>query len=256
MTDECKWSVDNVKTVVAYCCREEDMADAGGVFVAHDIDSETIVDVLQENLLPLLQGPGSLVRGHESLARYGTRTRLVRRLSAFVSSFHGKPWSEVVSAMEAVYRPHQNPLVSANHLLNMSDAERVEAEQLLRRVAGAHPVFELLHRSMRRADFVFPAPTKHPKQVVVPVYMTVMIKKLSETRDSTGNVHAVGTIIQRPLLYDFQRLRLTSDNTVPRHFNMRLNEGQDPVGDAFVTRKIVHNRAEHLGAIWPSSSET
>ena len=73
--------------------------------------------------------------------------------------------------------------------------------------------------------------TSENKQVVVPVYLTFMIKKLVASRSEADEdgISLVGTLIQRPLLYDLASLPRCSGKTATPYFATRVNEGETSV---------------------------
>ena len=78
-------------------------------------------------------------------------------------------------------------------------------------------------------------PSKAPKkkQVVVPVFMTILVKKLAADRGEDDSVSLVGTLIQRPLLYDLMALRRGAGTESRPYFTMRVNEGETDSSDCF-----------------------
>ena len=74
---------------------------------------------------------------------------------------------------------------------------------------------------------------KGPKrqQVVVPVWATLLVKKLAEDMD--GNLQLDSTFIQRPLLYDLKAFDRESGHEANPYFAMRVNEGESKPEDKY-----------------------
>ena len=105
-------------------------------------------------------------------------------------------------------------------------------EDLLRTLGcagGLGDARRLLDKSLRFVDKSLTLVDKSGKdqlvQVVVPVYMTLLVKKLVAARDEDDSINLVGTLIQRPLLYDLKKLQPVSGKEAKPYFDMRLNEG-------------------------------
>lgn len=91
---------------------------------------------------------------------------------------------------------------------------------------------------LRAAAVHVKKPTKmRITQCVVPVYATILVKKLVE--DTDGVVNLVGTVLQRPLLFDLQQFDRESGNAASQYFNMRVNEGEH--SDCFTLRKVARS---------------
>ena len=78
------------------------------------------------------------------------------------------------------------------------------------------------------------------RQVTVPVYQTLLVKKLVED-PITGQVNLVGTIVQRPLYYDLANVELEYGKKASPYFNYRFNEGSDSDATSLILRKSVRN---------------
>ena len=90
----------------------------------------------------------------------------------------------------------------------------------------------MVHKSSK------PKAKKRP-EVVVPVFATLLMKKLTE--DTDGNLALVGTFIQRPLLYDLKAFDRESGNESNAYFDMRVNEGESKPEDCFEVRKVARD---------------
>ncbi|KAH8095816.1 hypothetical protein JL720_3147 [Aureococcus anophagefferens] len=96
----------------------------------------------------------------------------------------------------------------------------------------AAPALQLIRRKPEQGA------SRKPKQVFVPVFMTLLIKKLVEVDETS--IALVGTLIQRPLVYDLERLKRVgeAEETTRPFFQMRINEGEDDDAN-LVLRKTV-----------------
>ena len=75
------------------------------------------------------------------------------------------------------------------------------------------------------------------EQVVVPVFATLLVKKVVE--DPDGGLSLIGTFIQRPLLYDLQSFDRESGNQPQPYFDMRVNDGVS--NDCFEFKKVARD---------------
>ena len=122
------------------------------------------------------------------------------------------------------------------------------------RLAGSEPAYELLDPSLRVSK---PVKSDKTRQVVVPVYLTFMIKKLVASRSEADEdgISLVGTLIQRPLLYDLASLPRCSGKTATPYFATRVNEGETAVEGCFDERKVASTSQSIHGGVWRAASD-
>ena len=77
-----------------------------------------------------------------------------------------------------------------------------------------------------------------PKQVNVPVYLTLLIKRLEDDPDDDQKVIMSGTMIQRCLFVDLAHVKDDEGEPVTSGFKVRVNEGPE-AGDMISGRKKV-----------------
>ena len=75
---------------------------------------------------------------------------------------------------------------------------------------------------------------KSREEVVVPVFATLLVKKITE--DADGNLSLIGTFIQRPLLYDFAFDRESGNEA--NHISTCASTRASQAEDCFELRKV------------------
>jgi len=245
----CAWGAAESARVVRHVLvhlRRTDPAIASAVaraFFDHDIDGESLrnLDALALNdLVANLPADAAALLG-----QLGTRLWLSRELNAFVANFGDVNFAAVARELPIDASP-LSPAVAEvpapealSQLVAPPAALDGRALDLLVKLAGKCRDNALLHPSLRTEEELQP-PDKPGalRQVVVPVFMTILVKKLAADIDSEDKLSLVGTVIQRPLLYDLKKLqRIDGSESLP-HFEMRVNEGEHAAGEAFTVRKV------------------
>ena len=79
--------------------------------------------------------------------------------------------------------------------------------------------------------------------------MTILVKKLAADRGEDDSVSLVGTLIQRPLLYDLMALRRGAGTESRPYFAMRVNEGETDSSDCF-------DQGSKRARRWPTSNRS
>ena len=232
------WDVQKVATIVDECCDKAGLGACSMIFVKHGVDGEVLHELLAApaaELRFLGEGPGEACQATKTIAEYGARCKLHARLRKYV----------------AQYKLRTQATKDA-HAATKLDAD---GRALLTRLAGAEPAYALLDPTLRVGTSTKQAGAK---QVVVPVYLTLMIKKLVADRDLAheDGIGLVGTLIQRPLLYDLAALPRVSGDTATPYFGMRINDGETSVDGCFDKRKVVPSQQTLHGAKWRATSTT
>ena len=152
------------------------------------------------------------------------RLVLLARLKAFRAAHAHEPFAVVRQCFDM-----------PKHLAGAEHLTRQLADAL--RVPNIANVSDTKDESLRAALVHVRKPDKSKiTQVVVPVFATILVKKLVE--DTDGIVSLVATFIQRPLLYDLKSMDRESGNEAKVYFDMRVNEGEH--FDCFTMRKVAH----------------
>ena len=232
------WDVAKVASVVDACCEQCSIAACSELFLKHGVDGEVLESLLNApaaELKLLGEGPGASSKAASIIAGYGARCKLHMRLKKYVEA-HRKSLKAVEDARAAL---------------------RLDADgrEQLSRLAGSEPAYELLDPSLRVSK---PVKSDKTRQVVVPVYLTLMIKKLVASRSEADEdgISLVGTLIQRPLLYDLASLPRCSGKTATPYFATRVNEGETSVEGCFDERKVASTKQEIHGGVWRATSTT
>ena len=232
------WDAAKVASVVDACCEQCSIAACSELFLKHGVDGEVLESLLNApaaELKLLGEGPGAACQAAATIAGYGARCKLHTRLKAYVED-HKKSLKAVEDARAAL----------------QLDAD---GREQLSRLAGAEPAYELLDPSLRISR---PVKSDKTRQVVVPVYLTLMIKKLVASRSEADEdgISLVGTLIQRPLLYDLAKLPRCSGKTATPYFATRVNEGETSVEGCFDERKVASTSQSIHGGVWRATSTT
>ena len=229
------WSALTVARVVEHVCGRLGVRSVAAEFYEHGVSGDAVGLLSLEDLREMARdaADGATDR-HSELSRVGSRVRIREALGAFLRE-HGDAPAERLEATllgDAAFAPPEasraaGPAARARAVDDGSVRALLLADH-------AAPALDLI----RRRPTVGAKPAK-AKQVFVPVFLTLMIKKLVE--DDETSISLVGTAIQRPLIYDLERLKRVgeAEDTTRPYFAMRVNEGESSADDAFVVRKTV-----------------
>ena len=233
------WSAKEAGLVVAHILREsegeEDTATAvAEVMEQHHINGTALAHVTREELREMGDGGDSF--GELKLRRMGIRLRLTDGLKTFLQSYGAHSFADIQEAVPAL----KHAAIRHRETLRASDdRDKAAIDALLENMSGRDFDHRLLHSSLdtrspaERAAGNDPSKAPKKKQVVVPVFMTILVKKLAADRGEDDSVSLVGTLIQRPLLYDLMALRRGAGTESRPYFAMRVNEGETDSSDCF-----------------------
>jgi hypothetical protein len=236
----------------------------------HVVDGRALSGLTADDLVRIGKG-GDGSFGAAKLCEAGVRITLARGLQRFVKGHSHKNFDRLcddVAGLAAIARQAKSPSkLDAVTICPETGAPRsawpAKRDELLVQLAGTNPAYELLDPSLRKSSLRRPVAAggsqkRETRQVVVPVFMTLMVKKLAAERgeDSADTITLVGTLIQRPLLYDLTRMPRVSGDTATPTFDMRINDGESKVDECFERRKVVPETTRMLGANWLQTSTT
>ncbi|KAH8091173.1 hypothetical protein JL720_6058 [Aureococcus anophagefferens] len=223
------WTVKEAGLVVAHILRETENGDEemavkiAEVLEGHHIDGKALAHVTREELREM--GDKGTSFGELRLQSMGVRLRLTEGLHAFLREHGERTFDEVTRLIPELMRETRKLRESMSVQVDR-DTDKIDA--LLHAMSGKDFDYRLLHKSLDTRPH---ASVRHldehkPKkvQIVVPVYMTILVKKLSANRgkDEEDSVNLVGTLIQRPLLYDLAALQRAKSTTFATKMPMKL----------------------------------
>ena len=223
------WTTEEVAEVFRFLCYRDWGADQAAEVAQtvrnQELNGAALEHFHLEDLEKMGAVAGSIDGGQQCIiAKVGPRLVLLARLKAFRAAHAHEPFSVVRQCFDM-----------PKHLAGAEHLTRQLADAL--RVPNIANVSDTRDESLRAALVHVRKPDKSKiTQVVVPVFATILVKKLVE--DTDGIVSLVATFIQRPLLYDLKSMDRESGNEAKVYFDMRVNEGEH--FDCFTMRKVAH----------------
>ena len=263
------WTVDQCCGLARYLALlasedDEDLALAASrSWQRHRVTGEILRELDAANLR-------DMAGGDARLGRVGLRLRLARLLRAFLDAHEALRWSEVVATVPGLIEIHRRHA--------KKDAVSAAAERTLDVLAGgrtyelallpthlSHGAYLEASKKLCLGGAASPrspaAPPPSPaRDAVVPVFMTVLVKKLVEL-GSEDDVGLICTLIQRPLVYDLATVQRrhaadldndgAPDDGNPPYFSIRVNDGESRMEECFELRSSKREAGEI-----PASSTT
>ena len=201
------------------------------VVMAQGVDGRALLHLTIEDMEKIGEAAGTVEGGGQcALSQVGHRISILNSLVAFRDAHAHEPW-ETVKNLTLLTRQGQDRDKDESELtaelcktFGVDIIQGDNSEEALRAA--------MVHKSSK------PKAPKRP-EVVVPVFATLLMKKLTE--DTDGNLALVGTFIQRPLLYDLKAFDRESGNEALPYFAMRVNEGESKPEDCFEVRKVARD---------------
>ena len=202
--------------------------------MSQGVDGRALLHLTIEDMEKIGETAGYVEGGGQcALSQVGHRISILNSLAAFRDAHAHEPW-EKVKNLTLLTRQGQ-------------DREQDESELTteLCKTFGIDTIQgdngdEALKAAMVHKSSKPKGPTR--PEVVVPVFATLLMKKLTE--DTDGNLTLVGTFIQRPLLYDLKAFDRASGIEAKPYFDMRVNEGESTAEDCFELRKVAQDLSE------------
>ncbi|KAH8064976.1 hypothetical protein JL722_1867 [Aureococcus anophagefferens] len=199
------WTVKEAGLVVAHILRDTENGDEEmAVKIAEVLEGTTSTEGPRAREELREMGDKGTSFGELRLQSMGVRLRLTEGLHAFLREHGERTFDEVTRLIPELMREAE----ARESMSVQVDRDVPAIDALLHAMSGKDFDYRLLHKSLDTRPH---ASVRHldehkPKkvQIVVPVYMTILVKKLSANRgkDEEDSVNLVGTLIQRPLLYD------------------------------------------------------
>ena len=156
------WDVQDVAAIVDECCEQAGLGACSELFLKHKVDGEVLHELLAApaaELRFLGEGPGAACQATKTIAEYGARCKLHARLRKYVAQYTLRTQATKDAHAATKLEP--------------------DGRALLARLAGASPAYDLLDPTLCVGTSTKQAGAK---QVVVPVHLTLMIKKLVADR--------------------------------------------------------------------------
>ena len=199
--------------------------------MSQGVDGRALLHLTIEDMEKIGEAAGTVEGGGQcALSQVGHRISILNSLVAFRDAHAHEPW-ETVKNLTLLTRQGQDRDKDESELtaelcktFGVDIIQGDNSEEALRAA--------MVHKSSK------PKAPKRP-EVVVPVFATLLMKKLTE--DTDGNLALVGTFIQRPLLYDLKAFDRESGNEALPYFAMRVNEGESKPEDCFEVRKVARD---------------
>ena len=199
--------------------------------MAQGVDGRALLHLTIEDMEKIGETAGHVEGGGECALKFvGHRIAILNSVAAFRDAHAHEPW-ETVKNLTLLTRQGQDRDKDESELttelcktFGVDIIQGDNSEEALRAA--------MVHKSSK------PKAKKRP-EVVVPVFATLLMKKLTE--DTDGNLALVGTFIQRPLLYDLKAFDRESGNESNAYFDMRVNEGESKPEDCFEVRKVARD---------------
>ncbi|KAH8062516.1 hypothetical protein JL722_3435 [Aureococcus anophagefferens] len=236
-----RWSAITVASAVERVCKDLGLVSVAGEFYEHGVTGDVLPLLTLDALREMAHEEDGVKDRHSELTKVGSRLRIREGLAAFVAR-HGDVDGAALrdgvlgGATFLVPDSSRSPMtLYAEHPSNAASAKfriACRAVRGLLQAEQAAPALQLIRRKPEQGA------SRKPKQVFVPVFMTLLIKKLVEVDETS--IALVGTLIQRPLVYDLERLKRVgeAEETTRPFFQMRINEGEDDDAN-LVLRKTV-----------------
>jgi hypothetical protein len=198
----------------------------------HGVDGRSLFHLTLEDMEKIGVMAGVVEGGGAcALGKHCHRVALLTSLCAFRDQHGHKPWGGVLEVLKPT------------RLRMARERGKAELTTDLCKTFGIDGIQGDNNDDALKGALVHTEGTKKvPKrpEVVVPVFATLLIKKITE--DTDGNLNLVGTFIQRSLLYDLEAFDRESGKEALPYFEMRVNEGES--NDCFELRKVMRGLSE------------
>ena len=210
---------------------EENAREIKQAAMAHGVDGRALPHLTIEDMEKIGEKAGHVEGGGECALKFvGHRIAILNSIHAFVDAYKAEPWDRVKELpllLRAGKNRHEGEENLTEKLCKTFGVDIIQGDNSEEALRAA-----MVHKSSK------PKAKKRP-EVVVPVFATLLMKKLTE--DTDGNLALVGTFIQRPLLYDLKAFDRESGNESKPYFDMRVNEGESKPEDCFEVRKVARD---------------
>jgi hypothetical protein len=210
---------------------EENANEIKQAAMAHGVDGRALPHLTIDDMEKIGEKAGHVEGGGECALKFvGHRIAILNSIHAFVEAYKAEPWDRVKELpllLRAGKNRHEGEENLTEKLCKTFGVDIIQGDNSEEALRAA-----MVHKSSK------PKAKKRP-EVVVPVFATLLMKKLTE--DTDGNLALVGTFIQRPLLYDLKAFDRESGNESKPYFDMRVNEGESKPEDCFEVRKVARD---------------
>ena len=181
------------------------------------IDGRALLHLTIEDMKQIGETAGVVAGGGKcALIQVGHRISILNSLVAFRDAHAHEPWDRVKELpllLGAGENRHGGEAKLTEQLCKTFGVDQIKGDNTDRALKAA-----MVHKSSKPKG-------KSREEVVVPVFATLLVKKIIEGTD--GNLSLVGAFIQRPLLYDLAAFeRMSGRNEAKPYFDMRINEGE------------------------------
>ena len=202
--------------------------------MSQGVDGRALLHLTMEDMEKIGEAAGIVEGGGQcALSQVGHRISILNSLAAFRDAHAHEPWDQVKN-LTLLTRQGQDrdkdESELTTELCKTFGIDKIQGDNDNTALKAA-----MVHKSSK------PKGPKRP-EVVVPVFATLLMKKLTE--DTDGNLNLVGTFIQRPLLYDLAAFDRASGIEAKPYFDMRVNEGESTAEDCFELRKVARDLSE------------
>ena len=198
----------------------------------HGVDGRALTHLTIEDMEKIGETAGHIEGGDECALKFvGHRIAILSSIHAFVDAYKAEPWDRVKELpllVRAGKNRHEGEAKLTTELCKTFGVDQIKGDNTDKALNAA-----MVHKSSKPKG-------KSREEVVVPVFATLVMKKLTE--DTDGNLSMIGTFIQRPLLYDLKAFDRESGNESKPYFDMRVNEGESK--DCFEVRKVARDLNE------------
>ena len=199
--------------------------------MAQGVDGRALLHLTIEDMEKIGETAGHVEGGGECALKFvGHRIAILNSLAAFRDAHAHEPWEKVKNLTLLTRQGQDRDKDESELTAELCKTFGVDIIQGDNDAAALRAA--MVHKSSK------PKAPKRP-EVVVPVFATLLMKKLTE--DTDGNLALVGTFIQRPLLYDLKAFDRESGNESKPYFDMRVNEGESKPEDCFEVRKVARD---------------
>ena len=195
---------------------EENANEIKQAAMAHGVDGRALPHLTIEDMEKIGEKAGHVEGGGECALKFvGHRIAILNSIHAFVEAYKAEPWDRVKELpllVRAGKNRHEGEAKLTEQLCKTFGVDQIKGDNTDKALNAA-----MVHKSSKPKG-------KSREEVVVPVFATLVMKKLTE--DTDGNLSMIGTFIQRPLLYDLKAFDRESGNESKPYFDMRVNEGE------------------------------
>ena len=211
---------------------EENAREIKQAAMHHGVDGRALLHLTIEDMEKIGETAGHVEGGGECALKFvGHRIAILSSIHAFVEAHKAEPWDRVKELpllLRAGKNRHEGEAKLTTELCKTFGVDQIKGDNTDKALNAA-----MVHKSSKPKG-------KSREEVVVPVFATLVMKKLTE--DTDGNLSMIGTFIQRPLLYDLKAFDRESGNESKPYFDMRVNEGESK--DCFELRKVASDLNE------------